>query len=185
MRSAVLAVLEYLVGFLALAWFAYLAFGRGNPTDASFVAAFKASSVLAAVELGLLLARKSPANRLIVGANLWLLAGGAAAYLQQWWWLRVYQQFGEASLFLAMLIVGVVSTVASPAGFIGKHGPSLSVKRASLLLLAAVGGALVAAVVFRGNVKWAAVVPVIALSWLCRWLRYRVPELAPQGGPAQ
>ena len=176
MRSAVLSVFEYLIGFIALAFFAYLAFGRGPSTDDTFVFAFKASSLLAVVELGFLLARNSPANRLILGANLWLIAGGIAAFLQQWWWLRIYQQFGEASLFLAMLLVGVFSTFSSPSGFIAKTGPQSSVKRASLVLLAAVGGALVVAIYFRGNVKYAAVIPVIALSWLNRLLRHRLPS---------
>jgi hypothetical protein len=176
MRSAVLAVLEYLIGFLALAIFAYLAFGRGQPTDESFVFAFKASALVAVVEVCLLLARVSPANRLILGANLWLIAGGVAGLLEQWWWLRIYQQFGEASLFMSMLLVGLVSTVSSPAGFIAKQGPAPSVLRASLVLLAAVGCALAVAVYFRGNVKYAAVLPVIALSWLNRLLRHRLPS---------
>jgi hypothetical protein len=76
MRTAPLAILEYLIGFIALAFFAYLAFGRGQTTDESFVFAFKASSFLAIGELVFLLARTAPANRLILGANLWLIAGG-------------------------------------------------------------------------------------------------------------
>ena len=176
MRTAPLAILEYLIGFIALAFFAYLAFGRGQTTDESFVFAFKASSFLAIGELVFLLARTAPANRLILGANLWLIAGGAAAFTQQWWWLRVYQQFGEASLFLAILMVGVVSTLFTPSGFIGKLGPRLSVQRSSLLLLVAVGCALAVAVYFRGNVKYAAVIPIIALSWLNRLLRHRLPS---------
>ena len=178
MRSAMLAVLEYLIGFIALAFFAYLAFGRGLSTDESFVFAFKASATVAAAELGLLLARVSPANRLILGANIWLIAGGTAAFLEQWWWLRIYQHFGEASLFLTMLLVGLVSTFSSSAGFIAKLGPRSQVLRASLVLLAATGLALAAAIYFRGNVKYAAVVPVIALSWLNRLLCHRLPGVA-------
>lgn len=174
MRAAALAILEYLIGFIALAFFAYLAFGRGQTTDESFVLAFKASSLLAIGELALLLGRSVPVNRLILGANLWLIAGGVAAFTEQWWWLRVYQQFGEASLFLAMLMVGVVSTLFTPSGFIAKLGPRLSVQRSSLLLLVAVGCALAVAIYFRGNVKYAAVIPVIALSWLNRLLRHRL-----------
>ena len=176
MRSAVLAVFEYLVGFIALAFFAYLAFGRGEPSDESFLFAFKASSLLAVAELCYLQSRASPANRLILGANLWLIAGGVAAFLEQWWWLRIYQQFGEASLFSTMLLVGLVSTVSSPAGFIAKPGPKSSVVAMSLVLLAAVGLALAVAIYFRGNVKYAAVIPVIALSWLNRLLRHRLPS---------
>ena len=178
MRAAALAIFNYLIGFIALAFFAYLALGRGPTTDESFVFAFRASSLLAVGELALLLARAAPANRLILGANLWLILGGVAAFAEQWWWLRVYEQFGEASLFLAMLLVGVVSTLFTPSGFVAKLGPKLSVQRSSLLLLIAVGCALAVAVYFRGNVKYAAVIPVIALSWLNRLLQHRLPSRA-------
>ena len=133
---------------------------------------------VAAIELVVLLARAAPANRLIVGANLWLIAGGLAAFLEQWWFLRVYQHFGEASLFFAMLCVGVLSTALSPAGFIGKLGQRDKVLRASVLLAGAVMVAMLVAIYFRGNVKVAAVVPVIALSWLGRFLRRTVPDVA-------
>lgn len=177
-RAALLAVFEYLIGFIALAFFAYLAFGRGPSTEDSFVSAFKVSSLAAVAELGFLLARSSPANRLILGANVWLIAGGVAAHVEQWWWLRAYQQFGEASLFLTMLLVGLVFTVFSPAGFIAKMGARSSVVKASLVLLAAVCVAFAVAVYFRGNVQYAAVIPVIALSWLNRLLRHRLPSQA-------
>jgi hypothetical protein len=177
-RSAIYAVIEYLLGFLALALFAYLAFGRGQASDEQFVSAFKISGAVALVELVVLLARAVPANRLIIGANLWLIAGGIAAFIEQWWFLRIYQHFGEASLFFAMLCVGIVATVASPAGFIGKQGQKDKVLRASVMLAAAVAVALLAAIYFRGNVKFAAVLPIIALSWLGRMLRRTVPDVA-------
>lgn len=177
MRSAIYAVIEYLLGFLALALFAYLAFGRGPTSDEQFVSAFKICGAVALIELVALLARTTPANRLIIGANLWLIAGGIGEFLEQWWFLRVYQHFGEASLFFAMLCVGIFTTVASPAGFIGKHGQRGKVLRASVLLVAAVAVALLAAIYFRGNVKFAAVLPVIALSWFGRLLRRTVPDV--------
>jgi hypothetical protein len=174
MRAAALAVLAYLAGFFALAVFAYLAFGRGPATDEGMVDAFKVASLLAAAELAFLLARSAPAKRLILGANLWLISGGIAAFAEQWWWLRIYQQFGEASLFLAMLLVGAFATLYTPSGFVARHGPEPAVRRASLILLAAVACAVAVAVIFRGNVKYAAVIPVIALSWLNRLLRHRL-----------
>lgn len=170
-------VLEYLLGFLALAVFAYLAFTAGPASDERFVHAFKVASVVALLELVALLAREVPANRLIMGANVWLIVGGAAAFLEQWWLLRIYQHFGEASLFASMLLVGVLAMWRTPAGFVGKVGARRVVLQRSWLLLLAVVLALAVAVVFRGNVKVAAVLPVIALSWLNRLLRHGV---APQ-----
>lgn len=168
------AIVEYLLGFVALALFAFLAFGRGPASDEAFVHAFKVSGLAAAIEVAFLLARTKPANRLILGANIWLIAGATAAHLELWWWLRAYQQFGEASLFASMLLVGLASTWLSPSGFVAKLGPIVQVRRASLLLLASVLVALAVAVYFRGDVKYAAVLPVVLLSWFNRLLRLSV-----------
>ena len=111
------------------------------------------------------------ANRLVVGANIWLIAGGVAAFAQQWWLLRGYQHFGEASLFAVMLIVGIVSTLALPGGFVGAAGPKDRVLAGSAALLGAVAAALGIAVAFRGDARLAAVLPVIGLSWLNRGLQ--------------
>lgn len=178
MRGALTAVFEYLLGFVALALFAYLAFGRGPASDERFIHAFQVAGGVALVEIAVLLRRAVPANRLVIGANLWLALGGGAALAEQWWVLRFYQAHGEASLFASMLCVGLVSTAFSRAGFIGKAGDPKHVLRASWLLIAAVAAAMVPAVYFHGNVKYAAVIPVIALSWLGRLLKVGVPASA-------
>jgi hypothetical protein len=177
MRNAILAIIDYILGFIALALFSFMAFGRGSVSDEAFITAFKVCGVVAIAELAYLLSRSTPANRLILGANIWLIAGAIAAFLEQWWWLRIYQRFGEASLFLSMLLVGIATTWLSASGFVAKPGPAKAVRRASLILLACVLVALALAVYFQGNVKYAAVLPVIALSWINRLLRHRLPDL--------
>jgi len=181
-RIAVVALLEYLLGFLALAVFAAYAFGAGPPSDARWIAAFKLGGALAAIELAVLLRRADPANRLILGANLWLMLGGAAALLQQWWWLQAYQRVGEAGLFVCMLLVGAVATLASPAGFVAQAGDPRRVLRASWVLILCVTAALGCALAFRGDVKLAAVAPVITLSWVGRALRRYVRRGTPGRG---
>lgn len=171
MKRAVIVVIEYLLGFLALAVFGAYAFAQGTPTNERWVFSFKLGACLAALELLILTRRAAPINRLILGANIWLLVGGLAAFLQQWWLLRAYERFGEASLFAAMLAVGIVATVAMPGGFVAASGPPRKVLIASSALLASVAVALAFAVAFQGNVKVTAVLPVIALSWLNRALQ--------------
>lgn len=122
MKRAALLSVEYLLGFLALALFAYLAFSAGTASDERFVFAFKVSGCVALAELAVLFSRTAPANRLIVGAQ----------------------------------------------------GERRRVRVGSIVLLAAVLAALAALVRFRGTVQWAAVVPVIALSWVNRLLRRSV-----------
>ena len=171
MKRLAIAVVEYLLGFFALAVFAAYAFAQGAPTDERFVDAFKLGGSLAAVELVILFLRKPITNRLVIGANVWLLVAGLAAFTEQWWVLRGYQSFGEASLFVAMLLVGLVATVALPGGFVATVGPRRKVLLASGVLLTAVLVALLLAIAYRGNVKFAAVLPVVALSWLNRALQ--------------
>ncbi len=171
MKRAALAVVEYLLGFLALAVFATLAFSGGTPSDERFVFAFKVAGGIAFAELAVLFYRAAPANRLIVGANLWLLAGCLAAFAEQWWWLKGYQRLGESGLFISMLLVGLATTFFSSVGFVAAQGERRRVLIASAVLLAAVLAALVASVRFRGSVQWAAVLPVIVLSWVSRLLK--------------
>jgi hypothetical protein len=172
-RRAALAVVEYLLGFVALAVFAAVAYA-GPQSDERFLGAFKVGALLAAFELAVLLYRTKPANRLIVGANLWLVAGGLAAFFEQWWWLKGYQQLGEGSLFISMLLVGVVTTAFSTAGFVATLGERKAVIAASFALLAGVVVALGLAYHFKVNVKLAGIIPVIALSWFNRFLNLRV-----------
>lgn len=153
MKRLVFAAIDDLLGFMALAIFAAVAFSAGAPTDDRLIGAFKIGAVLAAAELTVWLARAAPANRLILEANLWLLAGGGAAFTGQWWWLKGYQRMGEASLFLSMLGVGLVATVFTPTGFVAADGPRR-----------------------KGVVASWAVLPVIALSWLNRLLARAVRQ---------
>ena len=75
-----------------------------------------------------------------------------------------------------MLAVGVVTTLVSPAGFVAACGAKRQVFIGSLALLAAVAIALSVSVYFKGNVKFAAVLPVIALSWFNRFLSHSVKD---------
>jgi hypothetical protein len=185
MKGVLVAVVEYLLGFFALAVFASYAFAAGAPTDERWIAAFKLGGSLALVELTVLLFRQAPANRLILAANLWLVIAAGAAFLEQWWVLLLYQKFGEASLFAAMLTVGVTAMLVSPSGFVAATGKRRDVLLASGVLALAVAAALCAAVVFRGDVKLAAIAPVIALAWLNRGLRSAVRRGASQEAATQ
>jgi hypothetical protein len=178
MRQAITATVKYLLGFIALAVFGYLAFGSGPTSDAKFVHAFKVAGIVAVVEVTILMFRPAPVDRLIFGANLWLIVGGSAALLKQWWVLRIYEDFDAVSMFATMLGVGIVSTAFSRAGFVGKLGHRAKVLRASLILTGAVAIALLSAIKFRGDVKYAAIFPMIALSWLSRLLRTSVSDEA-------
>lgn len=175
-----IAAAANLVQFFPLSLFATYAFQRGAPTNERWVTAFELAALAAVIQLLILLPQRRPMNRLILGANVYLLIGGAAALTRQWWVLDVYGVLRESAIFLAMLGVGVVATFATPAGFVAVAGaPPEDVRRASLWLLGVTLAAFVAAVVFRGHRAWAAVVPVITLAVLQRVLASRVRSKAP------
>jgi hypothetical protein len=156
-----------LVQFFPLSLFATYAFWRGVPTNERWVVAFELAALAAVIQLLVLLPQRRPMNRLILGANVYLLIGGAAALAKQWWVLEAYGALKESGIFLSMLGVGVVTTFATSAGFVAVvDAPRERIRRASLWLLGATLIAVVVALAFRGNRAWAAVVPVIALAVL-------------------
>lgn len=164
-----------LVQFLPLSLFAGHAFRHGTPTDERWVEAFQLGAAAALLQLAVVLPQRRPANRLVLAANLYLLGGGLAAVTHQWWVLRLYGVLEEAGIFLCMLGVGAVATLASSAGFVAVvEAQPERVRRASLWLLLATLPALGASLLFRGNRVWAAVVPVVALGGLQRLLVHRL-----------
>lgn len=70
LKSVVFGIIEYLLGFIALAVFAAYAYANGMPTVARWESAFKLGAALAAIEITVLYLRKSPINRLILGGNI-------------------------------------------------------------------------------------------------------------------
>jgi hypothetical protein len=169
--AIVKTILGYLLGFLALATFAMIAFGTGAPDVATWRRAFLIGGTVAVLELGVLFAMAKPANRLVVAANVYLAAGGLAFALQQWWFLKGYERFGLSGILLAMLVVGVVTTFASRAGFVGMHAPQSLIRRASYILLGFVLLGLVCAQAFPSVDKGAGIVIITVLAYSYRAMR--------------
>lgn len=172
-RFAISSWILVFVQFLPLSFFATYAFWHGEPTDDRWMEAFQWGSLAALIQLLIVLPQRRPTNRLILAANLYLLAGGGAVFTHQWWLLQTYGVLREAGIFIAILIVGVVTTFASPAGFIATLGTQSEVRRASLWLLVAAMLGLGASLMFAGDTTWAAVVPIICLAIFHRVLQVR------------
>lgn len=164
-----------LIQFLPLSLFAAYAFWSGAPDEARWQQAFQWASLAALVQLAIVLPQRRPASRLVLAANLYLLLGGLAFFSRQWWFLQAYDALRESAIFIIMLAVGIVTTVASRAGYVAAcTAPREAVVRASAWLLAATVLALVASVAYRGDRFLAAVYPIIALAILQRVLLYRL-----------
>lgn len=164
-----------LVQFFPLSLFASYAFWYGAPDEARWRDAFQLASLAAFLQLAVVLPQRRPANRLVLAVNLYLLLGGIAFLAHQWWLLRLYDALRESAIFVSMLVVGVVTTIGSPAGFIASQvAPRGAVIRTSGLLLAATAVGLIMSFVFRGDRYLAAVFPIVALAILQRVLTYRL-----------
>lgn len=160
-----------LVQFLPLSLFATYAFWHGTPTNDRWVEAFKLGGIAALVQMAIVLRQRRPADRLILGANLYLLAGGLAAFARQWWFLGWYGMVGPSGIFMSMFVVGAVATFATSSSFLAVPGaPPPSARRYSLWLLAATLVAVGATSVFGADGTRVAGLAVLALALLRRGL---------------
>lgn len=172
-----------LIQFVPLSLFATYAFWSGAPDEQRWEVAFKLASVAALIQLIIILPQSRPANRLVLAANCYLLLGGLAFLTHQWWYLRLYDLLRESAIFILMLAVGVATTFASRAGYIGvADSPRRFVMRASVALLLATAVALVLSVIFRGDRYLAAVWPIVGLAVVQRFLAHRATRLSPISG---
>jgi hypothetical protein len=158
-----------LIQFFPLSTFATFAFWNGAPTNGRWLEAFQLGALLGLIQLIILLPQKKPLNRLVLAGNIYLILGGLAAFFQQWWYLKLYDSLRESAIILLMVIVGSLTTFVSSSGFIAVKG---SDRKFSVYLLVATLSMLPFAIIFEGNRTYAAVLPIIFLAILQRYLSY-------------
>ncbi len=163
-----------LVQFFPLSLFATYAFWHGVPDEQRWREAFQLSAVAAVIQLLIVLPQSRPANRLVLAANTYVMLGGIAFMTHQWWFLKLYDSLRESAIFIVMLCVGAMAMLFTKAGYAAlSDAPRGTTTRASLWLLGATLLALGTSVLFRGDQTLAAVIPIIALAVLQRFLVYR------------
>jgi hypothetical protein len=167
-----LAVLQ----FVPLSLFAAHAFARdAHPAPERWMEAYLLGAGAAAVQLAITVPRREPLDRLMLGANAYLLVGGLASLLGLWRVLLFYRAIQEAGIFAAMLLVGVVTTLWTRPGFVGvPHAEAGRVRRASLILLALTAGALGVTIAFPGGRRLGVTLLLLALIAAHRVLARRL-----------
>lgn len=178
-QLAVKKWLSLLVQFLPLSIFATYAYWNGTPDGTRWSAAFQLGAVMALSQLALLVAIKPgrPLNRLILGANLYLLLGGAAVTAGWWDVLSAYAEAMEAGILAAIIATGLISTVFTKSGFVGVEGVERRFARiGSAVLLVAAAGALLMSIVFKGDRMLAAVLPILGLAITQKVLAIRLQK---------
>ena len=162
-----------LIQFFPLSSFATFAFWSGVPSNARWLEAFQLGALLGLIQLAFLLPQKEPLNRLVLAANIYLILGGIAVFFQQWWYLKLYGLLRETAIILLMVIIGFITTFTSSSGFIAIEG---STRKHSVYLLIATILMLPFAIYFEGNRIYAAVLPIIFLALLQRYLSHVTKE---------
>jgi hypothetical protein len=164
------------VQFAPLSLFATYAFWPGTtPSARRFDEAFVLGAAASVVQLALLLPRRAPLNRLSLAGSVYLLAGGAAVLAGAAPLLHLFAVLKETAIFVALLAVGAVTTLASPAGYVGiAHPDAGRVRSASLALLALTAGGLAASLAFQGSLRWSVAVPLLVLTLANRLLARRL-----------
>ncbi|WOB47933.1 hypothetical protein NYR97_11575 [Xanthomonas hydrangeae] len=158
--------------FLPAVIFLRFAQWNGIVSDDRWMLAFQISSPFACVYLLAAALRRSPANRLVLATNLYLLGGGIMSFFHYWPGLAWYGRLREAAVMLLVVVVGVMAILFTRSGFIAvQYGDPQRVRRDSLLLLAAAIAGVAVAYACRGNPFVAVVVPMMLLSLLGHHLR--------------
>lgn len=175
-----------LVQFLPLTLFATYAFWAGpTPPPERWERAFMLGGVAALVQMALVLRQRAPVNRLLLGANLYLLVGGLATVTRQWRVLVFYGLLKGAGIFAAILLVGLVTTIFSPSGYVGRRHPDRQkVRFYSLVLLGLTAAGLVVTVLFRGSGTWPVALPLLVVAIANQVLAHRLDQ-SPNGTEAR
>jgi hypothetical protein len=156
--------------FFPLAGFLYYARIHGY-SEGAWENAFIIGGALAVLETAVLALKRIHLNRLILGANLFLILGGLGFLLELQPILNLYGKYTQAVLFFSMLLVGLATTLFTPSGYIGTTKCSKAwIRKNSLYLLAATLLATLISLYFRGSVLKAGLAPFLIIYFTRHYL---------------
>ncbi len=154
--------------FFPMSVFLRTALLNGKPQASDWLYAFMWGGSASILHLALLtfFSRDKPLNRIILGVNLYLIIGGIAVVTNQTALLNLLKILKESGIFLCLLVVGVSTTFASKAGFVGVTEPSMSkdIRSYSIWLIILTCAAITASFLFKGQMIVSAAAPLISLS---------------------
>jgi len=188
LRSILTALARALLQFFPLTVFLNVAWLHGAPQGADWLRGFVWGGGAAAAQLAvnLRLARGQPLNRLILGANVYLMIGGVAALSRHASLLGLLDVLKETALFLSLLATGLATTGLSRAGLLAMGAESLGVptrdaRVATGTMLTLMLAAVAISLRFQGQLLISAVLPMITLTLAYRWFRARLRPARTDG----
>jgi len=139
--------------------------------------AFIIGACFAVIEKGLLMVKRFPLDRILLGTDIFLIIGGAGYLFNIQLVLNIYISLFHATLFASLLIIGLLTTFLTERGFIGtKHHERGLVIIYSLYLLGAGVVVFLVSLAFRGNYFLAGILPFTGIIVINRILAKRLRE---------
>ncbi len=139
--------------------------------------AFIIGAFFAVFEKALLVAKRFPLDRLLLGVDVFLIIGGVGFLFNISPILNTYDRLIQATLFVSLLAVGVLTTFLTERGFVGiKHHERGRVIIYSLYLLGAGVVAFLVSMAFRGNYLLAGILPITCMIIVNKVLAKRLSE---------
>ncbi|CAG36028.1 hypothetical protein [Desulfotalea psychrophila] len=143
---------------------------------------FLISGLMALVAIILFTARKILFNRLFLGINIYLFSGALAIISHQWWLNEIYGKLHASGMLAWIVIVGFISLLLSPRGFIGVDCPDKNfIRKTSLLLLFTSVCAFALSFAFRGNRVLSEIIPFIMVFVMQQMLRNQRTDRKEKG----
>ncbi|EKD48431.1 MAG: hypothetical protein ACD_64C00322G0003 [uncultured bacterium] len=155
------------VQYMPIVFFMLYVQANGLTHDA-WVHAFTASGLLAIGSIVLSVQQRVLMDRLFLGVNFFLLLGSAAFSFNIAPFIKWYSATNSGPFFSCIAMVGVLTTLCTPTGFLGKKGVNAEAARyGSFLLLAATFVALIWSVQQDAQgILWAVIAPLLVLVFL-------------------
>lgn len=138
--------------------------------------AFTFGGLLAAGAIAISLQQRIVMNRIYLGANVYLLLGASAFLFHFPTVLKWYSSSQGGPFFTCIAIIGLLTTLFTKPGFVGKKGLKKdAVRYGSFLLLAATFVALIWSIQNASQgVMVAVIAPFIVLQFIQRQMKYHI-----------
>ena len=148
-------------------------------TDQAWQYAFMIGGLLGIAVTAWGIYQKELLARFAVGINTFLAIGGFAFLFMIMPILNIYGMYKGAAFFGSILWVGLITTLATPAGFIGvDHKNKQAVTSASVKLLAATAGCLLFSLLAQQyGIIVSIAVPYIALRFVRDYLAKQLKQV--------
>jgi len=136
--------------------------------------AFQMGGLVALVQVVFLAFTRQKPDLILSGVNSFLVVGALAFAAKIEPILMVYSRLQEATLFLAILLVALISTATLRSGFLGvQEIPRRAAIKGSLILISVVAASVFMAAHWSGNLWLAGVLPMIFILVVRKIIRQK------------